>query len=198
MTQAELGALSDLGPDAIAKLEASRLKDRPAHSRAVSVRDLLALSWALNVSPLDILLPTEELAIVEVASAKSGPARTYESIWVRDWIAGLGPLDGADDESDDNRIEEYFQFAPEHIRRRHQSWRHPAVHALQVLETYVREAVANGGGDEPEALAEAIRRALRSVSRHAGTLAADIEDATPTGGPPHTSATRRASTRRQP
>ncbi len=100
MTVAQLAdRLADLGmpgltEQALYNLEAGRPDRRGHRRRAVSVDELLALAYALEVSPLDLLVPIDDEPTISVPG-------TGRPDWprgqVRDWVSARSPLPGIDE-----------------------------------------------------------------------------------------------------
>jgi transcriptional regulator with XRE-family HTH domain len=88
---AELG-MPGLTEQAIYNLEAGRADKQGRRRRAVTVDELLALSLALDVAPVHLLVsPDTDGEPQEITPARVEPASA-----VRDWVRGVPTLDGID------------------------------------------------------------------------------------------------------
>ncbi len=68
----------------VAKLETGRREN-------VSVAELLALAYVLEVAPVHLLVPLDDDQLYQVTPGRVEPARS-----VRRWVRGAVPLDGTD------------------------------------------------------------------------------------------------------
>ncbi|MBA2640482.1 MAG: helix-turn-helix transcriptional regulator [Nocardioidaceae bacterium] len=171
---AQLGAVGvTLHPTAVAKIEKG--------TRAVTIDEVLALAYVLRVSPIHLLLPTDDHAQVEVTPTVSEAAR-----WVRGWIGGQCVLPsqvGPDEDAYRRAEDDYFREAPEREQRARQVGMHPLMLSINgELGTFAREAVlmsqgrATGGGvGDPALLADALREGARRVAAYAELLATELE-----------------------
>jgi len=166
--------LPGLNRSVLANLESGR-------RRYVTVDELLTLSLVLGVSPIHLLLPTDDYAQVEVT-----PTVAEAAGWVRPWIGGrtvlpaqVGTGEGAYRRAEDD----YFREAPEREQRARQVGMHPLMLSINgELGTFAREAVlmsqgrATGGGiGDPALLADALREGARTVSAYVDLLAGELE-----------------------
>jgi transcriptional regulator with XRE-family HTH domain len=100
LTVAQLAArLADRGmpgltEQALYNLEAGRPDRRGLRRRAVSVDELLALAYALEVSPLDLLVPIDDEQTISVPGTGHGE---WPREQVRDWVRAWAPLPGIDE-----------------------------------------------------------------------------------------------------
>lgn len=182
LSQADLsGRLSDVGvtvhPTAVAKIERG--------TRAVTIDEVLALAYVLGVSPTNLLLPTGDADPVEVT-----PRVSELAIWVRDWIAGEGPLPSQAGGSESERrhaTDDYFREAPEREQLNRQVAMHPLMLTLNgELGTFARDGIlltqgARGSIEprvaiEPHLLAAALRDSAHKVSTYVELLASQLEN----------------------
>lgn len=155
-----------LHPTAITKIERG--------ARAVTIEEVLALAYVLNVSPTNLILPTDD----DLAPVKITPKIEHQAEWVRDWIAGVGPLPADDSEADYRaREDEYLSAAPVHEQRAVRAALHPLMIEIEGLKVLAREAVLAAQGEEPDdrtisptAMAEAMRDAAARISTYTELL----------------------------
>ena len=168
LTQAALGRLAGIDASAISKIEAAADEERETPRRGVSVEDLLALAYALNVSPLDLMLPNDDLEKVALA-----PGAEWEAHLVRSWVTGdlnLPP--------DPETLEAYIAETPPSKQRHHRSWRHPAASRLIELQVFVRDAVLGdrlNQGMTPQDLAATLRDRAQLLTQYLELLADELE-----------------------
>jgi transcriptional regulator with XRE-family HTH domain len=87
--------LSDLTAQSISNIETGRRDAAGKRRRYVTVEELLALAFALNVAPVDLLVP----GTAETEPYLVTPAHTASSSTVREWISGNWPVGVKGDES---------------------------------------------------------------------------------------------------
>lgn len=160
---AELGV--PMNRSILANIESHRRQD-------LTLEEAFALAVALNVSPTNLILPSDET--VEVAVT---PTLPEFPLIVRSWVYGHSRLPATDDKRLDH---EFRSRAPEHeLRDRDEAvWRHPLVMALLELRTLARDAIL--GPQErvdPPLLAEALRRTAKKVAAYAELLADEVDQA---------------------
>lgn len=157
---------------ALANIENDRRAD-------LTLEEVAALAIALNVSPTNLLLPSEgQPDLVAVT-----PKREDRAHFVRSWIYGTGRLPSvAGDERDATGMQLDLEFqtkavpASERRQRDERFSRHPIAFAVAELMTYVRDGVLGPTNYmTPQLLAEAIRRAADKVAERARDFADDLE-----------------------
>lgn len=77
----------------VANIETGRRSDDGARRRRVSVEELMVLAFALDVSPMVLLLPIDEPVTAKVAITATASTSLMEA---RFWIRGQAPLRGQD------------------------------------------------------------------------------------------------------
>jgi len=166
LRQEDLAATLGRYESTVSKIESGR--------RTVASEEVFALAFALNVCPLDLMLPADDAEDVQVA-----PGVVHLAGAVRAWAAGRGPLAldvDVDDPAAGRAVEDaYFELRPAAERREYDLQHSPAVVALDAL----REAVLDVLAGQPVE-ADGLRRAELRVRRHVEALAADLAAATTT------------------
>lgn len=168
LTQAALGRLAGIDTSAVSKIEAAADEDRKTPGRAVTVQNLLALAYALNISPLDLMLPSDDLEKVELA-----PGVEWEAHHVRAWFNGDGNLP-----PEPSTLDAYIAETPLRKQRHHRSWRHPAASRLIELQTFVTDAVLGdrwGSGHTPQGMAATLRDRGQLLTQYLELLADELE-----------------------
>jgi len=165
----ELGVPMDRA--VLANLEASR-------RQSITVEQLFGLAVALNVSPTNLLLPTEDGAEYAVTP------KVRTSVWhVRAWLHEDGPLPGVRYSGDYERdAEDFFRFSTPRTRRERRIGRDPIMFALDGLLTHVRAALDRKSPDRlrddvrfPRLMAEALRREAQRLNAYVNLLADELE-----------------------
>jgi len=155
----------------LANLEASR-------RQSITVEQLFGLAAALNVSPTNLLLPTEN----EAEYAVTPKVRTFAS-HVRAWLHEAGPLPGVRYSGDYYRdVEDFLRFSTPGRRRELRIGRDPIIAAVATLMTHVRAALDRKSPDRlqddvryPRLLAEALRREAQRLNAYVNLLADELE-----------------------
>jgi transcriptional regulator with XRE-family HTH domain len=155
----------DMNRSIVANIEGGRRE-------SLTLEEVAAFAVVLNVSPTNLMLPTDDTAPVAVT-----PEITDTAHFVRSWIYGRSRLPSV---GHDVGMEHLFlRHAPEWERRKldERLWRHPLKMAMAVLETFATTALLGPSEQETldrEPLAEGIRREADAVQRRAHDLADDL------------------------
>lgn len=132
--------------------------------REMSVEDLLAFAYALNVSPVDLLMPADPTTEVTLSSGMRWQAAAFFEDWLRG--DGVWPPDADPDE--------FFDLASPNRKRRHKVATHPIVQELNVLQSAVMEALTQGS--RPDEFATYLKDRVRRVSEYVDLLVDEQND----------------------
>lgn len=188
-TLAEVAQRAGFGsPETVSKIEANagyrrgKRAGTPTNARSVTVRDVVALAYALDVSPVALLLPADESEPVTLVPDKVNPV-VVSAGFVRFWFT-RGPLVGEHDTDEEvaEKSRRYFEEATEWDRRYHEVFRDRAITALQELRGYLTIAIT---GDHPKVsdvdLADRISRTMKRLATHASAIEQDLREETSDG-----------------
>lgn len=163
---AGMGGGSSLSHAGLTNIEKSR-------KGAVTIEEWMTLAAALNVPPIEMLLPRDNEDVVAVTSVLTMPAHQ-----ARAWLNGQTPP--RSDGGFGSALGDYDEFVrklPREEQRERVSFRHPAIRELQTLEVFIRSAVLDDlpPGATPAMWAKRLRETLERVGDVVKELAAELE-----------------------
>ena len=133
--------------------------------REVSTEDLLLFAAALNIAPIDLLMPEDEAADVEVGAGNVWPRVLYYF-----WLRGDGPFPHEPNKA------EYFDLAPPVRRRQHEVGMHPAMLQVNTLRSTMTEVLLGDSQiTEPADLARYLRDTARRLADYVSLMAEELE-----------------------
>jgi hypothetical protein len=161
--------VADLG----VTMNRSILANIESHRREeLTVEEVFAFALALNMSPTNLVLPSDEKTEVAVT-----PTVTEFPFFLRLWIYGERRLSSTD--QDERQLDLDFQRkAPEHeLRQRDENVRrHPLAMAISEMQGLIQDSVLGPRELISGAhLAEGLRRTAKKVAAYADLLADEVE-----------------------
>jgi transcriptional regulator with XRE-family HTH domain len=161
----ELGI--DFAREQIGNLEAGR-------RQSVTVEQTVALAYALNVSPSDLLTPADVAESMRIGNRDDIPA------WrIRKWLQGEGPLLRPGDMLQEAE-RDFHAVKPEHEYALWQASRSGAPRAARrladMLARYAADQQVLNEDIDAELTVDQLRKAYQAVRRHVETVLADLDE----------------------
>lgn len=87
-------AMKAVGLSEWSRVAVTKLENWPKYRRSVSVEELLALAYVLDVAPVNLVVPVDAGADNELDLYQVTPDDAFSSWAIREWIRGRKPLPG--------------------------------------------------------------------------------------------------------